>query len=114
MNFSANNKKSVSGASLASSVRASAQGSSLVICVEGRFDFHCHKEFRKACEEVIGTFTECVVDLRGTEYLDSSALGMLLVLRESLGGVKVRVTNCRPSILKILQIANFNSLFTLE
>lgn len=114
MNSPASNKKPVPGASSANSVRASSQGSSLVIRVDGRFDFNCHQNFRKAYEGVSGRFTDCVVDLRGTEYLDSSALGMLLVLRESLGGIKVKVTNCRPSVLKILQIANFNNLFSIE
>lgn len=114
MNFPTNGKKGGIGASSGNSVRASSEGGCLVIQVEGRFDFNCHQSFRKAYEAVSGQFTACVVDLRATEYLDSSALGMLLVLRESLGGVKVRVINCRPSVLKILHIANFNNLFTIE
>ncbi len=58
--------------------------------------------------------TEYVVDLRGTEYIDSAALGMLLVLRESAGSATVRITNSRPAVRKILQIANFNTLFSID
>ena len=96
------------------SVRASALGTCLSIHVEGRFDFNCHQQFRRAYESVGGPFTEYVVDLKGTEYIDSAALGMLLVLREGVGAAKVRITNSRPAVRKILQIANFNSLFAID
>ncbi len=67
-------------------VRTSSLGSCLTIHVEGRFDFNCHQQFRRAYEgAAAGSYTEYVVDLRGTEYIDSAALGMLLVLRESAG-----------------------------
>ena len=50
------------------------------------------------------------------EYLDSSALGMLLLMREHAGGdhAKIRIVNCRPQIKNILKVANFAKLFTVE
>ena len=96
------------------SVRASAFGSTLNVYVEGRFDFNCHQEFRRSYENAPGAFIEYVVDLKATEYIDSAALGMLLVLRESVGAAKVRITNSRPAVRKILQIANFDSLFAID
>ena len=95
-------------------VRTSSFGSCLTIHVEGRFDFNCHQQFRRAYEGAGGSPTEYVVDLRGTEYIDSAALGMLLVLRESAGSATVRITNSRPAVRKILQIANFNTLFAID
>jgi anti-anti-sigma factor len=89
-------------------------GSCLTIHVDGRFDFNCHQEFRRAYETTAGPFTEYVVDLKGTEYVDSAALGMLLVLREGVGTTKVRIANSRPAVRKILQIANFSSLFAID
>ena len=95
-------------------VRTSSFGSCLTIHVEGRFDFNCHQQFRRAYEGAAAPVTEYVVDLRGTEYIDSAALGMLLVLRESAGSATVRITNSRPAVRKILQIANFNTLFSID
>lgn len=95
-------------------VRTSSFGNCLTIHVEGRFDFNCHQQFRRAYEGPATSYTEYVVDLRGTEYIDSAALGMLLVLRESAGSATVRITNSRPAVRKILQIANFNTLFAID
>jgi anti-anti-sigma factor len=95
-------------------VRTSSLGSCLTIHVEGRFDFNCHQQFRRAYEGPATSYTEYVVDLRGTEYIDSAALGMLLMLRESAGSATVRITNSRPAVRKILQIANFNTLFAID
>jgi anti-anti-sigma factor len=48
--------------------------------------------------------------------MDSSALGMLLQLREHAGGSNqsVLIRNCNPEIAEILRISNFNKLFTME
>jgi len=89
-------------------------GSRHTIAIGGRFDFKLHKEFREAYKNV-GPATHLTVDLGQAEYMDSSALGMLLLLREHLGGnqAKVSIVNCAPEIKKILQIANFHKLFTM-
>lgn len=46
----------------------------------------------------------------------SSALGMLLLLREHAGDDKadVKIVRCRPEVKKILTIANFHHLFHLD
>jgi len=82
------------------------------ITIVGRFDFSCHQDFRKAYES-IGPVPECQVDLKDTEYIDSSALGMLLLLREAYPDTVVKIQNATPSVKKILQIANFGSLFKI-
>lgn len=93
-------------------------GKSVVIAINGRFDFSIHREFRNAYEKTETKVSHplYIVDLKGTEYMDSSALGMLLLLREHAGGDKaiVRIINCRPVIKEILDIANFDKLFTIE
>ena len=50
------------------------------------------------------------------DYMDSSALGMLLLLREHAGGdnAKIEVVGCKPEIKKILAIANFQKLFDIK
>lgn len=55
------------------------------------------------------------VDLKDTTYLDSSALGMLLLLRDHAGGDNslIRLVNCNPDVRKILAISNFEQLFNI-
>lgn len=93
----------------------SSDGQQLTLYVNGRFDFAAHQEFRAAYQERPGDL-DYVVDLRGTQYLDSSALGMLLLLRDHAGGdrAQVRLVNCTPDVVKILTISNFSKLFRLS
>ncbi len=48
--------------------------------------------------------------------MDSSALGMLLILRDRLGcnGDRQVIVNCNKDILEILQVSNFDKLFTIQ
>jgi anti-anti-sigma factor len=87
----------------------------LNIKISGRFDFSVHQEFRKATEKISSAVKQVIVDLRATDYVDSSALGMLLVLRDKIGSSKqnVRIINANPEVKKILEIASFDKLFTL-
>lgn len=94
--------------------QARPDGQSVTITIAGRFDFKVHQEFREAYKHAPRT-TEFVVDMARTDYMDSSALGMLLLLREHLGGdsAKIRIVNCKPDIKNVLSIANFHKLFAL-
>lgn len=93
------------------------QGKTLSISIDGRFDAGHLNEFRQAYENVgDGEVSEYVVDLKETEHLDSSALGMLLILRDYAGGDEANVTisNCSPEVKKIFSISNFQQLFTIN
>jgi len=90
----------------------------VTIRLEGRFDFSTHRDFRaaveKASQEATGNLI--LIDLGGVDYLDSSALGMLLMLRDKVGVAKksVSLTNCRGNVRQVLDIANFGKLFTID
>lgn len=87
----------------------------LRIKIKGRFDFSLHGDFRKAYKDVPMQGRNIIVDLMETEYLDSSALGMLLLLKEYADEKSCRITivNSKPEIREILQIASFDKLFNL-
>ena len=87
----------------------------LTITIDGRFDFSSHKEFRDAYRDV-DPGANYVVDMSKTDYMDSSALGMLLLLREYAGAdkAKISITGCSPDIRKILTISNFQKLFNIQ
>lgn len=86
------------------------------IKIKGRFDFSLHNEFRKAYKDLAIKGGEFVIDLTATEYLDSSALGMMLLLKEHADAMacKVSVLNPNDDIREILLIASFDKLFTLS
>ncbi len=90
-------------------------GKEATIRVTGRFDFSQNQEFRSALANAGENVQKYVVDLGGAEYVDSSALGMLLVLRDKVDGQKdhVKIVNVNPEIKKILTIANFGQLFAI-
>ena len=92
----------------------SPDGQKLTISIKGRFDFAKHKEFRQSYED--RNLNAVVVDLKDATYLDSSALGMLLLLRDHAGGdhSDIRVVNSSIDVKKILAISNFDKLFDIS
>jgi len=89
-----------------------------VIRLSGRFDFSRHREFRTCYEAALNEpmLRRIDVDLQGVEYLDSSALGMLLLLKERADARALPVTllNCTGVVREILDVANFGTMFTLR
>ena len=89
-----------------------------VVKLAGRFDFNAHRSFRGAYEPLVddGAVTALQIDLDGVDYLDSSALGMLLMLRDKAGagGKAVTLANARGGVKQVLDIANFGKLFQID
>jgi anti-anti-sigma factor len=85
--------------------------------LQGRFDFNSHREFRDAADKLMhdAGVTKIVVDLAKVDYLDSSALGMLLMLRDRCrsSGKVVSLSQSQGAVKQILDIANFGKLFTI-
>ena len=94
----------------------SQDGQKLTISIKGRFDFGRHQEFRESYENLDKKPESIVVDLKDATYLDSSALGMLLLLRDHAGGDNsdIRVVNSSSDVKKILAISNFDKLFDIS
>ncbi len=101
---------------MAVSSEALSDKNELLIRVSGRFDFSLHEEFKSAYDGKVEPGYKVVVDMEGVEYMDSSALGMLLLLREYVGedDADVRLINGSPEIRNILQVSNFEQLFKIE
>ena len=88
--------------------------SELNMVIEGRFDFSLHMEFREAYRR-LPQETRFVLDLSRTTFMDSSAIGMLLLLREYAGdgNAEIWLCNCSPEVRKVLSIANLDKMFNL-
>ena len=87
----------------------------LAISVAERFDYSVHKEFRDAYRSINIPRTNISINLSATKYIDSSALGMLLLAKEHAEGLGGSVSLVRPSeaAFKILKVANFDQIFTV-
>jgi len=88
----------------------------LTIVVQGRFDFSSLQQFKNAYEKVSPKPKTYVIDLKNSDYLDSSALGMLLSLRDHAGGdeANIRIIDANADIKKILVITKLDELFKVE
>ena len=94
----------------------STDDNTVTIKISGRFDFAVQNEFRDCYyNSSPGEKKRFIINMSGANYMDSSALGMLLMMREYLGGnsANITITNCSPDIKNILTVANFQSLFTM-
>ncbi len=88
----------------------------VTIFVIGSFDVSAYEEFKENCQKYLTDSNTFIIDLEQATYMDSSALGMLLLLREKTLGDKtrVRLINVGKEVQSILEIAQFNQLFLIE
>ena len=95
--------------------RSSDDGVQVTVEVHGRFDINVYPQFNELIDGAESD-TRFTVDLSNTEYLDSSALGMLLMMREKTGNLKegVRIVGCCPEVRKVLDVANLCRLFVVD
>ena len=93
------------------------RGGRAVMKPAGRFDYSCLRQFRGHC-------TTCVedpqvrsieIDFGSVTYMDSSILGMLLMLLERADAAKktVLLSHCHGTPREILAIAGFEQLFEI-
>lgn len=93
------------------------EGKRAVIRLSGRFEFSVHREFREITDQALQykDVDEIVIDMADVEYLDSSALGMLLQLREKAKPADKRIilASLRGVVKQVVDIANFEKLFSI-
>ena len=89
------------------------QNKQIKIKVSGNFDFSIHPQFRNSYQELDKSYN-VVVDLQNTNYMDSAALGMLLLLDDEFSNHRIKIINCNDFIKQVLQIAHFEKKFDIE
>mgnify|MGYP001389538434 FL=1 len=96
----------------------SQEGNKSILKLAGRFDFNTHRDFRSLSDPLVANLEirEIEIDFNEVEYLDSSALGMLLMLRDkaSGSGKEVSLVGVKGSVRQVLEIANFSKLFKIS
>ena len=87
------------------------------VMLVGRLTFECHQAFRDATEPLLNAVgqSRLQLDLSGVTYMDSSALGMLLVLREKAETRNMTIALVKPSpcVIAILKVVQFGKLFQI-
>ena len=83
------------------------------ITITGHFDFNTHQDFRNAYKKA-NPHAAFIIDMTHTDLVDSSALGMLLLLREFAGGDKsdISIIGCNEDIMSVFEVSNFSKLFS--
>lgn len=91
---------------------------SATIAIPERFDFSFHKSFTEQYNKILeeksgGTIN---LDFSRVLYLDSAALGMIVLLqkRAKASGHVVEITNAKGTALEVLEIANFDKMITIR
>ncbi len=89
-------------------------GDAVELHLEGRFTFTDHESFRRLIEELGGAAPrQCTIDLSAVTYLDSAAVGMLLLMRERLDRSKIVLKGGSPSVKELIRIAKLGTLFDI-
>ncbi len=89
-----------------------------IIRLNGRFDFAWFARFRELYEPALtnANIREIQVNFAEVNYIDSSALGMLMLLKEKAdsAGKKIRLVQVHGLARELLTIANFQSKFSMD
>jgi anti-anti-sigma factor len=101
---------------MAIKTEVSTDGKVLTISITGRFDITTYKDFGLAYKDRLDSVSKWIIDMGDVEYMDSSALGMLLLLRERAGGdnAEINIVKLTPPIRNVLTTANFEKMFNVE
>ena len=85
------------------------------IVLPERFNFDVHSELRQACKDN-KKIKKFILNLKNTNYIDSSALGMILQLKEQAGDTNdsVQIVNANGNVKEILEIANFDKIIKIN
>ena len=86
-----------------------------IVRLPSRFDYAYHREFSASYQPLLGSaeVKELTLDFSQVEYLDSSALGMMVLLQRRLAekSIGARIKGARGATREILTMANMQNIF---
>jgi len=87
----------------------------VTVSIAGRFDYRLYQPLDDLFSKAYKWNNTICIDLSETEYLDSSALGLLLILREKVDpDTTIKLKNPAPNVGRTLVTANFDKLFVIS
>ena len=87
------------------------------LVVTGELSFADQSKFREVFKSVEANKPSHIcVDLAGCDFIDSAALGMLLLLKEKADilSADVTIAGAHGQVLKVLELSRFGDLFAME
>lgn len=84
----------------------------VVVEVRGRFTFTDHAAFLPATALVVKSTTPVVFDFSRLEFMDSAALGMILIARDEAekSGCALSIRGARGRVRKLLELADLSKI----
>lgn len=99
-------------------IYASTMSDTGTIALSGHFTFNAHREFKATYDRLLADARvgNIVVNLADVSYLDSSALGMLLLLRDHVQAANKSLALSQPSTIaaRTFEIAGFYTMFRIH
>lgn len=93
-------------------------GSTATVFLQGSLSFRSYPDFKAATQPHLESpaIQALHIDLAAVEYLDSSALGMILHLKQKTDAVSKEVVLTRPSspVATVLKVVNFGKFLRIE
>lgn len=89
----------------------------LKVELSGSFTFSDNQEFRELLKRINEKPDQKVIfELSRLEFVDSAALGMLLLLRDAseTKGIKIELHNPQGQTKKMFDLSNFSALFSIH
>lgn len=88
------------------------------INMTGRFDFKVHRDFKNAYAPLLNDAAVQVIDIEMSkvDYIDSSALGMLMLLyeRAKAANKTIELPNPSRAVSQMLEVANFDRIINIK
>ena len=83
-----------------------------ILHLDGRFDFGSRKTFKEAIEQESEAGGPVVLDLEKVTFVDSSALGLLVICHQNLKNKKVPfyLVNPQTYVKQVLDLANIGKM----
>ena len=88
-----------------------------VLQLAGPFDFRCILEFKGLYDPFLkdADIASIEINMSGVDYIDNTAFGMLLALRDKAAAVRKKIVlgECHGMTRKMLDMAHFGKLFEI-
>jgi anti-anti-sigma factor len=92
-------------------------GITTVLELDGEFVFESFSTLRQACRPILdnAAIKFIQIELSKVNYVDSSALGMMLLMKEKAGhaGKLVQIKGAHGHVRGVLEVAKFDRMFEL-
>ena len=92
-------------------------GEILELNLSGKFTFSDNRVFSKILEEIEkSSYKKVIIDLHAVDFIDSAALGILLLIRDKCdkSATLLIIRNPKGQVKQMFDISRFGDLFNVE